>query len=211
MSSEKIIKSLSANSPALRGSVTKRQIVDARAEARSIVSNAEKDATIIREGAETFARETREAAYREGYEAALQEWNSLLIDAREKRDGALSSVERDVLRLAVKIAEKIIGHELKRDRGAIADIVANALRNARRNEQITVRVNPSELALVEAHREKLDPANRLQFLDLVADPQVSAGGCIIESDSGAVDAQLETQLRVLERALLTRTSSSERS
>jgi type III secretion system HrpE/YscL family protein len=205
MSSEKIIKSYSANSPVTRGAVTKRQIVDARAEARSIVSKAEKDAAAIRESAETFARETREAAYREGYEAALQEWNSLLIDVREKRDNALSSVERDVLRLAVKIAGKIIGHELKRDRGTIADIVANALRNARRNEMITVRVNPAELTLVEAHREKLDPANRLQFLDIVADPRVSAGGCIIESDSGAVDAQLETQLRVLERALLTRT------
>jgi type III secretion system HrpE/YscL family protein len=204
MSSEKIIKRASTTPPVLRGAITKRQIVDARAEALTILSDAEKEAAAKRESAEIFARETREAAYREGYDAALEEWSALLLEAREKRDNALSSVERDVLRLAVKIAEKIIGHELKRDKGTIAGIVANALRNAKRNEVITVRVNPAELTLIESHREKLDPSNRLQFLDIVADPRVAGGGCIIESDSGAVDAQIETQLRVLERALLTR-------
>ena len=48
----------------------------------------------------------------------------------------------------------------------------------------------------------MDPAGRVRFLDIVADPKVNLGGCIIESESGAVDARLETQLRVLERAML---------
>nr|MDQ3806425.1 FliH/SctL family protein [Acidobacteriota bacterium] len=69
---------------------------------------------------------------------------------------------------------------------------------------LTVRVNPADLPAVEAHRARLDPAGRARFLDLVADPRVGPGGCVIESESGTVDAQLQTQLRVLERALLAR-------
>jgi type III secretion protein L len=209
MNPGKIIKSVAPNK-ATGGSITKRHIVDARAEARLIIAAAEEDAAAIRQRAETFARESREQAYREGCEAALSEWNTLLVEAQEQRDQAVSGVEKDLLRLAVKIAEKILGREIKGNREAIVDIVANALRQARRNEMITVRVNPADLPVMEEHGQKLERAGREQFLDVVPDPQVTAGGCVIESESGAIDAQLETQLRVLERALLTRATDDAR-
>ncbi len=209
MNPGKIIKSVAPN-PSSGGTITKRHIVDARAEARLIIAAAEDDAAAIREQAESFARESRETAYREGSETALSEWNTLLLETRERRDQALASVERDLLRLAVKIAEKILGRELKSDRKAIIDIVANALRQARRNEMITVRVNPADLPVIEEHGQRLERAGREQFLDIVPDPQVAKGGCVIESESGAIDAQLETQLRVLERALLTRATDDRR-
>jgi type III secretion protein L len=184
--------------------VVKRPVVEALAEARRIRAEAEEAARALRESSERAALELREAAYQEGREAALLEFAQLLLDARERRDAAVASAERDVLTLAVKLAEKIIGREIERDLAALADIVAAALRHARQNEALTVRVNPADLPSVEAHRTRLDPAGRARFLDLVADPRVGPGGCVIESESGTVDAQLETQLRVLERALLAR-------
>jgi len=209
MSSGKIIKRVAANTT-LGGSITKKQIVDARAEARRIVAEAQADAAAIRTSAESFARESHETAYREGCEASLLEWNTHLLEAREVRAQALAGVERDLLRLAVKIAEKIIGSEIKQDGTAIVDIVATALRQARRNEMITIRVNPADLPLIEKQRQKLDRADREKYVDLVPDPRVTSGGCVIESESGAIDAQLETQFRVLERALLKRASDNAR-
>jgi type III secretion protein L len=209
MSSGKIIKRVAANTT-LGGSITKKQIVDARAEARRIIADAEEDAAAIRTSAESFARESYETAYREGCEASLLEWNTLLLEAREDRAQALAGVERDLLRLAVKIAEKIIGSEIKRDRIAIVGIVATALRQARRNEMITIRVNPADLLVIEEQRQRLDRAGREKYMDIVPDPRVTSGGCVIESESGAIDAQLETQFRVLERALLKRASDNAR-
>ena len=206
MTPEKIIKGAPTNGSSVRTSITKKQIVEARVEAERLIREAEVEAAAIRESAEALAQEGRDSAYREGYEAALLEWNDLLLDARERRDDALPGIEQDVLRLSVKIAEKIIGREIKRDRGTLADIVANALRNVRRNELVTLRVNPADTATVESFRERLDPAGRARFLEIEADPRVATGGCVIESESGAIDAQLETQLRVLERALLRRAS-----
>lgn len=184
--------------------VVKRPIVEARAEARRMLAEAETEARELRETAERLARELREAAYEEGREAALLEFNQLLLDTRERRDSAFQTAERDLLRLAVKLAEKIIGREIERDAGALADIVSTALRHARQNESLTVRISPSDMPAIEAHRARLDPAGRARFLDLVPDPRVRPGGCVIESESGTVDAQLDTQLRVLERALLSR-------
>ncbi|HYO63796.1 MAG TPA: type III secretion system stator protein SctL [Pyrinomonadaceae bacterium] len=191
----------------LRGrSVIKRAVAEAEAEARRILAEAEREAAGLRESAAAAARELREAAYLEGREEALAEFNRLLLDARERRDTALSDVERDVLRLAVKLAEKIIGREIQTDPATVADIVAAALRHARQHETLTVRVHPSDFPHVQTFRARLDPSGRARFLDLVSDPGVAPGGCVIESESGTVDARLETQLRVLERALLAQAS-----
>lgn len=193
-----------------RRGVIKRAVVEAEAEARRILSDAERRAAELRESSAEAARDLREAAYLEGREEALQEFNQLLLDARERRDTALADVERDVLRLSVKLAEKIIGREIQLDPATIADIVSAALRNARQNEMLTVRVNPSDLPHVQEFRQRLDPTGRARFLDLVADPRVRPAGCVIESESGRVDAQLDTQLRVLERALLARAVADDR-
>lgn len=187
----------------LRG-IVKRPVVDARAEARRIVAEAESFAASVRERAEASAQALRESAYREGRETALSEFNQHLLDAREARDRALAEVEFDVLRLSVKIAEKIIGRELQLNEATVADIVAAALRNVRQRETLVLRVNPADMPLVQSHRERLDPSGRARFLDLVADPRVARSGCVIEGPSGTVNAQLETQLAILERSLLTR-------
>lgn len=193
-----------------RGGVLKRRLVNAHEEASLVVAEAEAEAAAIRERADAEARELREAAYTEGSEAALLEFNQHVLEARELRDTALAEVERDVLRLAVRLAEKIIGREIERDDATLADIVSSALRHARQHEMLTVRVNPSDLAAVQSRRERLDPAGRVRFLDLVPDPRVEHGGCVIESESGTINARLETQLRVLERALLARASGDRR-
>jgi len=193
-----------------RGGVLKRRLLVAHEEARRIVAEAEAEAESIRAVAETEAGELRDAAYREGTEAALAEFHQHVLEARELRDTALAEVEGDVLRLAVRLAEKIIGREIERDETTLADIVSSALRHARQHEMLVVRVNPSDLGAVQSHRERLDPAGRARFLDIVPDPRVGHGGCVIESESGTINAQLETQLRVLERALLARASGEER-
>lgn len=190
--------------------MVKSVIVEAGAEARRIRADAEREAAAIRDSAVASAQQLRDAAYQEGFEAALSELNAHLLAAGETRDTALVKVEQDVLKLAVRIAEKIIGREIERDDATLAHIVANALGQARRHEALTLRINPADLPHVQAHRDLLEQITRAPYLDLVADSQVRHGGCIIESDSGTIDAQLDTQIRIIERALLTRATGDPR-
>ncbi len=101
----------------------------------------------------------------------------------------------------MKLAEKILGRELKSDRTAIVDIVNSALQYARQQENLVVRVNPAEIAVVQEHLEQLKSYTRSKFIDVTADPRVGIGGCLIESEVGTVDARLETQFRVLKKVL----------
>ncbi|HLM01783.1 MAG TPA: type III secretion system stator protein SctL [Pyrinomonadaceae bacterium] len=182
--------------------IVKNQILAARAEAARIIAEAEAFAAEIRREAQEETASLRRQAYAEGMEKSLAEFERNLLEALEIRERVWRETERDLLRLAIRLAEKIVGREISTDKKTISDIVAAALQNARQQEKLTVRVNPSDLSLIEEEREKFLPSGRARFIDLVADPRVSSGGCLIESEVGTIDARLETQLRVLERALL---------
>lgn len=194
----------------VRQKVIKNQIVSAREEAARIMEEAEEFASEVRREARQEAENLRAEAYREGNETALAEFELHLLEVREIRERVWRETEKDLLRLAVRLAEKIIGREIKRDDKAIIDVVSAALQNARQQEKLTVRVNPADLPNVENSVEKFSSSGRVRFVDFTADPRVSVGGCLIESEVGTIDARLETQLRVLERALLSQSEGEER-
>lgn len=190
--------------------VLKNQIVSAQAEAARILEEAEEFAAEIRREAREDAEILRAEAYRDGVEKAVAEFEQNLLDVREIRERVWRETEQDLLRLSIRLTEKILGRELKADKKTVADVVATALQNARQQEKLTIRVNPKDLPTVEKEIENLARTGRTQFLDFIADPRVSEGGCLIESEVGTIDARLETQLRVLERALLSQSEGEEK-
>jgi type III secretion protein L len=182
--------------------VVKNQIVSAQREAARILEEAEKRAAEIHREALGEAENLKARAYREGTENALTEFERNLIETREIREKVWRDTEKDLLRLAVRLAERIVGREIEKDDATIIEIISTALQNARQQEKLTVRVNPKDLPAIERQAKNFASGGRIQYIDFVADPRVSSSGCLIESEVGTIDARLETQLRVLERALL---------
>lgn len=188
------------------GRILKHQILNAEETARKIVREANERAENHVFDALEEAETIRSEAYKSGREEASQEFLENILAAKEQRVQALNAIERDVLRLSVKIAEKIIGREVEADENVRGEIIMTALRQARQQEMMTVRVNHADLPLVEKMRERIDAFGRARYLDFVADQTIKEGGCLIESASGTIDARLETQLRVFEKALLAQTA-----
>ena len=193
---------IKANGNGKKSSVIKNQVLLAKKEAEQIIADAEEFAEKLRDQTVIDSEETIKKAFEKGTEDALLEFQKNLFEIREIRERVLRETEKDVLRLSVRLAEKIVGKTLSGDKKAIQDIVTTALQNARQKERITIRVNPAELQLVQKEEEALQTSAQAKYLDVVADPRVEKGGCLIESEVGTVDARLETQFRVLERALL---------
>ena len=67
----------------------------------------------------------------------------------------------------------------------------------RQNRTIIVKVNPDDVSLVKESLKE-DPIPNLKAeLVVVDDPLVDAGSCIVETNSGLVDASFSTQLEIL--------------
>ncbi len=189
------------------GRLLKNQVLKAEEEARKITLAANRQADNLVAVAVAEAVEIRRSAHQAGREEAIGELLESVLAAKEKRASALHEIEQDVLKLSLKIAEKIIGREIEKDETVRGEIILTALRQARQQEMMTVRVNAADLPLVENMREKIDAFGRARYLDFVADQAVKEGGCLIESASGTIDARLETQLKVFEKALLAQVSN----
>jgi len=196
-----LVKMNGSRSAGAKQKVIKNQIVSAQREAARILEEAEDFAAEIRREAQEDAENLKTQAYLQGTENALTEFERNLIESREIREKVWRETEKDLLRLAVRLAERIVGREIEKSDKTIVEIVSTALQNARQQEKLTVRVNPKDLPALEKQTKNLG-SGRIQFIDFVADPRVASTGCMIESEVGTIDARLETQLRVLERALL---------
>ncbi len=119
-----------------------------------------------------------------------------------QREELLAQLRPSVIRLVVGMARRIVGRELRTDRDAIKRVIDEALAELGRSGRVVARVAPADAeALRQAASEDLWAPPTMVELDIVGDPGVAPGGCVLESDYGQVDATIATQLDELARTL----------
>jgi len=201
---EKIIKANPAGAVALGGQkVVKREVYSASVEARELVELARKEAEGMLERAREEAQRLLNASRDQGYQEGLAHWNETVTRAITARDSFLKESEQELIRLAVRIAEKVIGAELRTDPEAIVNVVREALKSVRRERSLTIQVHPDHVDELRQRLSRLQEAvGAAREILIVGNEKVAVGGCIVESELGTIDARLETQLKCLEEILL---------
>ena len=183
--------------------ILKREVYEATQEARDVIAVAQEKARQIVADAERERNAILEQARQEGHAKGLAEWNHILAQAAQRSEELAKSWEETMLRLSVRVAEKIIGEQLKLHPDTIAAIVREALAGIRPGRHLVIQVNDAEAQEVRARTARLRESLSVGCeIEIVAAATVPSGGCVIESELGIVDARLETQLKCLEEALV---------
>jgi flagellar assembly protein FliH len=126
----------------------------------------------------------------------------LLANVQEQLDIFEKRAERTVIRLAVAVAEQIMKREIVVDKEAVLRQIREALRRVMGVGSVRLRVHPADEQMVREHRaEVMGSSDSVREIIIEADDQIPQGGCILESESGNVDARLSTQLKKIEAAL----------
>ena len=160
----------------------------------------------------------REKAYRCGFEDGKQmgleegrrqgekvagEFFSLLKDIKIQRESIFKESEQTVVKLAMALASKIICCVVEIKPEAVLDVAKDAIHHLVDKSRVVLRVNPKDYELIKTHqKDLLATIDGIKNLEVEEDVRVKPGGCLIETDSGNVDARLENQLQVLKEALL---------
>jgi flagellar biosynthesis/type III secretory pathway protein FliH len=178
-------------------------LLDAEAQAAALLATARADADRLRVDAQTAFEQTRQRGYADGRDAAATEVLSIVLAARAEQQQALTAASPMAVSLAARMAAKIVGHAVETAPALMAEIAGQALSAGRaRAGRVKLRVHPADRAALVAASPTL--AARLSAgaaLELVDDPTVGRYGCIVETNAGRLDARLETQLALLEKAL----------
>lgn len=143
----------------------------------------------------------KELAQQAGFEEGLQKWNEQIALFENEIKKIRQEMENSIVPLALTAVKKIIGRELESKPETIVEIVATALKTVSHHRKITIYVNQFDLEQVELQKPRLKALfERLESLSIAAREDIQPGGCIIETESGIINAQLESQLQALEAA-----------
>ena len=115
----------------------------------------------------------------------------------------LQSLEKHVINLAADIAMKIVAGTPV-DKSMVETVVKDALAKAEKDTDVVVLLNEADLELLsQADSELLQRTHGSSAVVFKSSPEVSRGGCLLETRYGTVDARIETKADVLKKAVTT--------
>lgn len=165
------------------------------------IEEVKKDAEAYKKEVAAECEKLKEQAQMQGFEAGMKEWASQLAQVKKQLQKAQEDVSAVVIPLALKAAKKIVGREIEANKELVLDIVKNNLQGVMQHKTITIYVNKEDLSILEKNRAELknllDSAEVLNFRER---NDIEPGGCVIESEVGIINAQLENQWLILEQA-----------
>lgn len=189
------------------GSIVSKEAYGAGDEVRRILENATVEATLIREEARKILGRVKSEMVRaerqgfdQGRQEGLAEVTQIIVEAKSLKEKMFSDNEREIISLVYEIAEKILGREFKESE-TVLDLIRQALHTAI-GQQVVLCVNPQDLEVVKNnHQPLMSLLEGSKTLQIRQDDKVAKNGCRIETEIGTVDAQLETQLAAIKKAL----------
>ncbi len=167
--------------------------------ARDIVSRAREEAErVLREAAETYEAEKRRG-YEEGLAEGKMEMAMTMLDSLTAGVDYLAGIESTMVDLVMNAVAKIIDGFGDEER--VLGIIRKSLAYVRSQKRVTLRVCPEDGDIVTANLASLESMYAgIDLIDVVTDPRMQKGDCILESEMGVINAGLATQLEGIRRA-----------
>ncbi|MBM7571820.1 flagellar assembly protein FliH [Aquibacillus albus] len=195
---------------------------------KSLMDQCKQQISTEREEWETEKEESRDLARQEGYlegfqngkDEALKKYESLIGEARRLIDIAnqdyqstLDNSEEVILELGLKMASKIINHELEVNDSYI-ELVKAVLEEVKDQPLISIFAHIEDYEVMLMYKDELmNIVSSKAKLSIYPDNNLNKGSCIVESPFGKIDAGVDSQLQEIRNHLsdLTKGENRERS
>lgn len=132
-------------------------------------------------------------------EAMLRRLAQTLEELSSLRDNMVRQTERELVQLSVAIARRILQREVNVDPELTAALAHIALERLGGAAPATVRLHPDDYATVTAGQVTALSGRQVEILP---DPAVARGGCLVESEFGFINASVDAQVDEIARAVL---------
>jgi type III secretion protein L len=171
--------------------------------AEELLDTAQKEGERMAVAAEEIYQKRHEEGYQDGILAGKLEYSAKILETVMSSVEYLESLETSIVRIVGEVTRKLIG-EMDREE-VIVRLVRQALNSVRSERKVLIRVAPHDEAAVRRALAVLlqqRDGGAAGFLDILPDPELPPGSCILESEMGVIEASLETQLKNMEKTLL---------
>lgn len=178
-------------------------LAQAHAQAQAIVANARLEAQALLDDARAQYEEAAAAGYQDGEERALADWVARQADACTQARALQIKMRERLAQIVTVAVEQIV--QVQQSAQLFEKALSTVDRIVEGATYLRVSVSPEDY---ETAREAFDRLSerwrelgRPFSVSVLADKRLAAGSCLCESDFGAVDASLATQLRAMRSAV----------
>ena len=158
-------------------------------------------------------RDAYEKGFSQGHKDGLELGKKRLAESAKRLETVIKGLselkmrlyreaEEEILRLAIEIAKKIVHKELSIDSNAVLGTIRKAMEFLNGRTSIRILLNPADMDKVEEALPQIKAEKKLDGIELVPDPTVGRGGCILETGFGNINATIEDQLAAIADELL---------
>ena len=191
---------------------------DAENKAQEIIKQAQEEATLIREKAESEREEIKKNAYDEGFKSGQETGfdtgkeevtrligrsHKILEAVMTRREEILNETEQQIVELVLLMSRKVVKIMSDNQKQVVMANVLQALKKVKGRGDVTLRVNLEDVKLTTEHiSDFIHQVENIKGITVIEDSSVDKGGCIVETDFGAIDARISSQLTELETKIL---------
>lgn len=184
---------------------------EAQEKSRKIIDSAVKEVERIKKQAYDMAFKK---GYSEGVQKGVEEGLHRVEGIKKNAEDVLTEAHRvsreyierqksEIIDLALSIAQKVIGYRVNTDDSIIIKTVNDSINSAVVKEQVIIRVNPMDYAILDCRMDELSKAaGENAILSIIRDNEIKRGGCKIDTGMSIVDATIDAQLEKIKEALL---------
>jgi len=120
--------------------------------------------------------------------------------ATDEHKAAVQSLQHDAIGLSLAIARQVIMGELRANPDAIVNVLKHLLEEAEGRGVLRVALHPDDIERVK--NSDVYATLSEAGIEMHPSPDVTPGGCVLDTDFGKLDGRLETRIEEIAAGLL---------
>jgi len=166
-----------------------------------LIEHAQEDIVLYKQKVEKEYKKLRAQAKQQGFAEGLEQFGTYITDLEKKMLFWYSELQKKVLPLALQAAKKIVSQQLSLDPETIVRIVSETLKSVKQSPDITIYVNKLDKEILAANKPALKKnLEQVKTFTIQERDDIEQGGCVIETDSGIINAKIDKLWESLEHA-----------
>lgn len=133
------------------------------------------------------------------YASSMALFQNAVNQLMDKREKIWQESELEIVKLILTVSGKMVGEEIGNNgKDVIKYVVKEALSHVSGKKIVAVRLSPDDAKKINLLEEMkwVDP-----HIKILEDGAITSGGCIVETDFGSIDCQIETRWEEIRKTL----------
>ncbi len=126
---------------------------------------------------------------------AIDDFKNLIGTIEKIKSDLVLQNESNIIQMIFRIAEKVVYEHIEKKPDMILSVIKKTIEASQEEEDVTIIINPTQMDFIENLKKMSSREfDFLKNIKLESSPSIQLGGCVLETNYGVIDAQIEKRV-----------------